>query len=68
MDKIKGLDKLITDALNNGFFPSANYCLVVKDKSYFNSFGNKTLISFDFLKYNIQVIAVTIAMIDRAIF
>lgn len=44
MDKIKGLDKLITDALNNGFFPSANYCLVVKDKSYFNSFGNKTLI------------------------
>ena len=44
MDKIKGLDKLITDAIDNGFFPSANYVLVCKDKTYFNSFGYKTLI------------------------
>ena len=40
---IKGLDALITEAINNKFMPGANYCLIAKGKNYFNSLGNKAL-------------------------
>lgn len=39
---IKGLEKLITDAISDGVFPGANYCLVEKD-IHFGSLGKKAL-------------------------
>ncbi|MBQ8292910.1 MAG: beta-lactamase family protein [Bacilli bacterium] len=38
-----GLDKLIQNFIDDGAFPGANYVLVIKDKTYFGSFGNKAL-------------------------
>lgn len=38
---IKGLEKLILDAIENGAFPGGNYCLVA-DKDYFGSLGMKS--------------------------
>jgi CubicO group peptidase (beta-lactamase class C family) len=43
MDAIKGLNNLIQEFVNNGAFPGGNYVLVVGDKSYYGSFGNKAL-------------------------
>lgn len=40
---IKGLDKLIIDAIDNKVMPGANYVLNAGGKEYFNSFGNKAL-------------------------
>lgn len=44
MDKrIEGLNKLISEAVDKGFFPGANYVLVVGDDTYYGSFGKKSL-------------------------
>lgn len=43
MEALNGLNKLIQDFIDDGAFPGANYVLVVGDKSYFGSFGNKAL-------------------------
>ena len=40
---IKGLDALISNAITNKVMPGANYCLIAKGKTYFNSLGNKAL-------------------------
>jgi len=39
---VEGLEKLILDAIKDGAFPGANYCLVVDDKEYFGSLGMKS--------------------------
>ena len=41
MDALKGLNNLIEECINEGCFPGANYCLVIKDKVYYGSLGNK---------------------------
>ena len=41
MDALKGLNNLIEECIKEGCFPGANYCLVIKDKVYYGSFGNK---------------------------
>lgn len=38
---VEGLEKLLLDAINDGAFPGANYCLVA-DKDYFGSLGMKS--------------------------
>lgn len=43
MNAINGLNNLIQEFIDNGAFPSANYVLVVGDKTYFGSFGKKAL-------------------------
>ena len=43
-EKIKGLDELINNAINDEAFPGANYCLVTTDEVTFNSLGKKALV------------------------
>jgi CubicO group peptidase (beta-lactamase class C family) len=43
MNAKNGLDKLIQNFIDEGAFPSANYVLVIRDKTYYGSFGNKAL-------------------------
>ena len=44
MDKVKGLDTIICDAVMNGIFPGANYVVVSKYGTFKNSFGKKALV------------------------
>lgn len=44
MDALHGLNKLINECIEEGCFPGANYCLVIKDKVYYGSLGNKATI------------------------
>lgn len=44
MDRVKGLDELLNEAVKNGVFPGANYVIVSKYGKYMNSFGKKALI------------------------
>lgn len=42
-EKIKGLEKLIEDAILDGAFPGANYVLVVGEKKFLGSFGKRSI-------------------------
>ena len=44
MDALQGLNNLIEECIKEGCFPGANYCLVIKDKVYYGSLGNKATI------------------------
>lgn len=46
MDFIKDLEQLIEEDIKQGAFPGANYALVLKDKVYLGSLGNKRLIPY----------------------
>ena len=41
--RIHGFDELMEESLNNGVFPGANYVIVSKYGTFYNSFGYKTL-------------------------
>lgn len=41
MNALQGLNNLIEECIKEGCFPGANYCLVIKDKTYYGSLGNK---------------------------
>lgn len=43
MKRIKELEKLLLDAVNDGAFPGANYAVVTKNKVWMGSVGNKEL-------------------------
>ena len=47
MERVKGLDKIISDAVVNGIFPGANYVVVSKYGTFKNSFGKKALIPLE---------------------
>lgn len=40
---LKGLNDLIIEAIQNGFFPGGNYCLVESNNIYLNTFGNRAI-------------------------
>ena len=44
MDRVKGLDNIIIDAVVNGIFPGANYVVVSKYGTFKNSFGKKAIL------------------------
>lgn len=44
MDFIKKLEQLIQSEIDSGAFPGANYALVLKDKVYLGSLGNKRIV------------------------
>ena len=44
MDALQGLNNLIEECIKEGCFPGANYCLVIKDKVYYGSLGDKATI------------------------
>ena len=42
MDKVKGLNLIMEEAVSEGVFPGANYVVVTDDDEYFGSFGKKS--------------------------
>lgn len=40
---MKGIAQLINQAIKEGVFPGGNYCLIIKDKTTFGSFGARAL-------------------------
>lgn len=42
-EKIKGLEALLQEAIDDGAFPGANYLLIVGNKRFMGSLGNKSL-------------------------
>lgn len=44
LDIVKGFDDLMEESLERGVFPGANYVIVSKKGTFYNSFGYKTLL------------------------
>lgn len=43
LKKVEGLDELLNNAINDGYFPGGNYCLVTDNEVKLNSLGKKAL-------------------------
>ena len=41
-EKVKGLNNIMKEAVENGVFPGANYVIVTDKNEYYGSFGNKS--------------------------
>ena len=42
MEKVKGLNKIMEEAVKEGVFPGANYVVVTDEEEFYGSFGNKS--------------------------